>query len=971
MSIKDRSDNAKVSVTSGDRALQLFTDRHEFTCLFAEYLNIDPVPEKIIFFHGVGGNGKTLLLKHLQQRCCKRFPDYIWQQIQQAKIRSDEEAANLIVEHIEQDLKRPAPVAIIHDFGMTPIDNERPRDLLYGLLMLRRKISQAAKKVDQGNPRYQFKFPLFDFALFCYFQSIGKSPEEIKRSFPADEVGFVASLIDTFSDLSGVGLATRALKIIATHLKLGDKLRQRGVSEGKLKEIQALDPEKDLIFRLPEFLADDLNAEMATDKSPHRLALFFDTHEKFWGENQELTRENLLQQDAWFRKFLVNLEFNQGIVVVVAGRNQPRWHEASEDEIPTDFIDLQLVGDLTTADARNYLNLAGVRVSQPELVTAIVNYASVKPDQVHPFLLGLCVDVVESAEAKGVNFGAADFAEIAVTENKPKQLINRLLSYVDRYVEDAVKALSAARGFNYEVYQHLGKELNFSTIEQKFKLLTEFSFVQQNEDKGEGWYRLHDLLRRLDRETSIEQKSEAHQALVSYWQKQGNVAEVIYHTNQTDWEEGLKQWVEKFDEALKYSRYELCRALLEIRNDLTINSNWWLGEISYFEGKYYLKLSLYEAARRKFLKTVCAYDQALKIEPDSTKVLNNKGLALQNLGDLKAKQSQNNNAIQRFEEAISTFDKALDKDYYNIKILNSKGITLRHLGDLKTRLCQYDDAVINYKKAINAFKQALDKAPNNTALLNNKGDSLQNLGDLHTELSQHDNAFDNYREAIKTYEQALTQKTEDIRYLTNMGLSLQKLGYLHFKLDQHNDALTILKSAIFTFDKALTQSPNDIFTLNNKGLTLQSLGDFRAQLNQHKKAFTYYKKAITFYDKALDESPHYSEALNNKGFTLKQQGDLQAQLSEHDIAFTSYQKAIILYNQALTKAPNYGLALLNKGETFKNLGNLYAELSNPENAMKYWQLALGLVSRCLELAPKDSEAQTLRDQILEKIQNSN
>lgn len=265
-------------------------------------------------------------------------------------------------------------------------------------------------------------------------------------------------------------------------------------------------------------------------------------HEKFWGENRNRSGENLFKQDAWFRKLLVNLDFDQRIVVVVAGRDQPKWQEACEDEIPGKYLDLRLVGDLSESDARDYLELAGV--NQPELATSIVNYVSVKPDQVHPFLLGLCVDVVESAETKGETLRASDFAEVAATENKSKQLINRLLKYVDRYVEDAVKALRASRGFNYEIYQHLGKELNFSTIKQKFKLLTEFSFVQQNEYKGKGWFRLHDLLRQLDWEDSTEQTREAHQALKIYWQEQDNVAEVIYHINQLDWKDGLTQWVE-------------------------------------------------------------------------------------------------------------------------------------------------------------------------------------------------------------------------------------------------------------------------------------------------------------------------------------------------------------------------------------------------------------------------------------------
>ena len=53
----------KASNYQGNRALQLFIDRHHLIKHFAEYINNDPVTEKILYFYGDGGNGKSLLLK--------------------------------------------------------------------------------------------------------------------------------------------------------------------------------------------------------------------------------------------------------------------------------------------------------------------------------------------------------------------------------------------------------------------------------------------------------------------------------------------------------------------------------------------------------------------------------------------------------------------------------------------------------------------------------------------------------------------------------------------------------------------------------------------------------------------------------------------------------------------------------------------------------------------------------------------
>jgi hypothetical protein len=74
--------NENASRPSRDRALELFTDRTDIIAAFARYLNSDPAPQKIIFLHGVGGNGKSLLLRYLQAKLCFRVPEKEWDKLQ-------------------------------------------------------------------------------------------------------------------------------------------------------------------------------------------------------------------------------------------------------------------------------------------------------------------------------------------------------------------------------------------------------------------------------------------------------------------------------------------------------------------------------------------------------------------------------------------------------------------------------------------------------------------------------------------------------------------------------------------------------------------------------------------------------------------------------------------------------------------------------------------------------------------------
>ena len=181
------------SITAGDRALALFTDRYELTRLFVERLNDDPAPQNILFFYGEGGNGKSLLLKYLRQKVCKQLISPTdWAKV---KAKPDAELA-AIVTRLKPGTYHPVPTAFL-DFGSKPLGDVQPQDRFFGLLTLRKELAESAA----GNA--SLKFRRFDFACVWYLSQKGRSPEEIKSFFPADQgLGLATSAIDALTGAS-------------------------------------------------------------------------------------------------------------------------------------------------------------------------------------------------------------------------------------------------------------------------------------------------------------------------------------------------------------------------------------------------------------------------------------------------------------------------------------------------------------------------------------------------------------------------------------------------------------------------------------------------------------------------------------------------------------------------------------------------------------------------------------------------
>ena len=723
------------------------------------------------------------------------------------------------VRNAEAKTYTPIP-AVRHDFGLIPIKEDKPQDRFYGLLMLRRNVAEAAKK-------YKFKFPNYDFACFWYLLNKGESQATLNQLFPDDVAELVAPVVETFADFPIVAQAVAVLKGIDKFggIKRAMKLIQNrlGVSDEKADQIRRQDIDTELTDCLPKLFAGDLNAAMAGRNKPDRLVMLFDTHEKMWDEKRNSQGATFWYQDEWLRRLLRALDYRLGIVVAMAGRDCPvtqlQWPNASKFPIPADYIDAQLVWHLSPDDARDYLHK--VEIDKTDLADAVIKYASVNPDdnwenlQVHPFYLGLCADVVLAERRRGIELLASDFSRIPKLENKTAELMDRLLLYVDREVRLAVHSLSACRAFDEDLYVKLGVGCHFQASSANFEVLTSFSFVWKSEKRGDNWYRIHDLLRRLDADRDNPKTRRGHEVLEGHYREVGDAAEAIYHANRLDWERGVKEWEEVFDEALRLSRYGECESLLGVRDELWIKSDYWLGRVSRSEGDYYARLARYVEARQEHLEAVAAYNSALLIAPDDINALNNKGNALQSLGELQAQLSEFETAKQSYFEAIAACNSALliAPDY--ICALNNKGVALLRLGNLQAILSEFEAAKQSYFEASAACNSALFIAPDYICALNKKGNALLSLGDLQAQLSELEAAKQSYSDAIAAYNRALLIAPDDIIVLNNKGIALRILGDLQAKLSEQQEALKNWQEALEMFNRSLAIAPNNDLVRNS------------------------------------------------------------------------------------------------------------------------------------------------------------
>jgi tetratricopeptide (TPR) repeat protein len=160
------------------------------------------------------------------------------------------------------------------------------------------------------------------------------------------------------------------------------------------------------------------------------------------------------------------------------------------------------------------------------------------------------------------------------------------------------------------------------------------------------------------------------------------------------------------------------------------------------------------------------YDKAIEINPYDANVWNNKGYALDGLGNYK--------------EAIKCFDKAIEINPYDDVSWYNKGYALDGLG--------------NYKEAIKCYDKAIEINPNRVDVRADKGTALgSGLGE--------------YEEAIKCIDEALQIEPNNANVWNNKGYAL-------------GAGLGNYKEAIKCYDKTIEINPHDDLPRNNKAMLL-------------------------------------------------------------------------------------------------------------------------------------------------------
>ncbi len=889
--------------------MERFTNREAQQTVFSRFLNAPagdfPRLPAVMFF-GVGGIGKTWLLRHMQGQLAS-----IWRGIPSARI-------DFTLEGVSNRLRDDpsAVLAVIREITEAPC----PRfDLAYGFLQVQRGIREESSLDVPGRKT------AFSVVNEIIRSGLGLVP----IAGPTLQLGYTV-LEKLYPHLKNkVGLDSLA-RLLQQDLRL-------------LRNSPPEDIEKTLVWRL----AQDLKTEGTLPVRQYRAVqavVFIDTLEA--QESMDASTSRLEIRTRWLRDLIC--ELNDRVLFVLAGQNRLTWERIDPDWADPSWLDQHPVNGLSEIDAREFLLRCGFE--NPKVQQAMLDACLTADSAYHTFHLGLLADLAWVEREVNHRIVTPALFSALPAGDWTALALRFLKSLAQQSDSDWLQKLALTPEFDETAARAAHSTHASQSQDTDWRMLRSFSFFVGVEGKA-GWWSIHSAMQRaivedlLHRETDLWR--DMHQWWREYWAartsspKDTQAPLAWYHGWHLQKQAALREWndlvevarsAQPVDMAFHYRLLSWWQPiqLLDLPDWTVIEA-----QAGHDLAVEYCKSSLGDRGAN-LREAIACYERALEVWTRES-YPQNWAMTQNNLGNAWNDRPDGYRGAN-LREAIACYERALEvrtRESYP----QNWAMTQNNLGSA-WNVRPDGDRGANLREAIACYERALEvrtreSYPQNWAMTQN------NLGNAWNNRPDGDRGA-NLREAIACYERALEVWTRE-SYPQDWAMTQNNLGTA-WKDRPDGDRGANLREAVACYERALEvwtreSYPQDwAMTQNNLGTAWNHRpdGDRGANL----------REAIACYERALEvwtrESypQNWAMTQNNLGnaWNNRPDGDRGANLRE---AIACYERALEVRTRE-SYPQDWAMTQNNLGTAWKDRpdgdrgANLREAVACYERALEVW-----------------------------------
>lgn len=890
-------------------AMREFTDREEPTKAFMDAVQEKEQDQyKVLTYYGVGGIGKSRLLRELDRKLAL----------------SDPRAVKTILNFKEEKHRTPSEA----------------------MIWLREELKR----------QYQIKFTSFDLAYIIYWKKLNPqvSLKAKEEALPFLEEGsFIGEVIHQLENVPIAQWFPKTLKFISGIAKYKDTL-QWWLGNGKaiLEQLETLLPHE-IEERLPAYWAADLKVHLANNQA--RTIIFIDTYEALWEKSRQ--QGSFYDKDAWLQEWVLQLP---EVLWVICGREKLQWAQTNPGWNDERHLEQHLIGALSSVDSDKFLQSCGVHSEEIRQVIIEASHGL-------PYYLDLMVDtykvLAETHDPQLHEFSRTPqkiLDRFLVYLELPEKETLKVLSFTRHWTIELFRHLVTVfhTGFPHTAYTEL---FRFSFITKEAEQQWQMHVMMRTGLQEEVQEQDADLCKKVH--AVLFEYYDEKLSKTAFQSKQRYFEEAFYHGKHALTTKEFLSWFLEKGRNLKSSghfhwlssHYDKLQPVLisDVEEGLQGAVHQLFGDTYLLQGEYERGIVEYETAIDKFKKC--------RADPSNTLSLVR---CLTDLAEINIQLSQYDKAydlLYKGKKYLADFHSGTGEAYYIVVLLQSIRI-----GKLDIRFSRYEEATTNFRHAIQMSAQATGRCGPSSSIEALTALAYEKLGELAAIEADTSSEFW-YTKAIESYERALQNDTvqDAIRITANLGLAHKRLAEQYSISEQPSQKIKSFAQALVIYDKVLEQSPYFIDVWEKKGHAVVDYMRLQIELDLYNEAHASFHEAVEAFETAIELSPRQGGSWNRLASAYRERGKLYMKQGQMDNAILSLTESIKLSTNVIDKIPDYIYSHNSIGKTYEQLAEVYAVIGQIDLAKIHDSNALDHYKKMLERAPGLKEA-IKRKQKLEK-----
>lgn len=447
------------------RAIREFTDREELRAAYHDLVQRCKAEDGdncyVINYHGVGGIGKTTLLRKLQSEIEEKSGK---------RLNKEYLILNL-------DFETIAP------------------DSVSALVSLRSQMISL---------RPNLQFPMFD-------EAIGK----LRRGNIVLDEEAVASILEKkplFNDVvDAVSEFVPGMSAVKIGLQRAEKtmrgIQRRAATDFNFLEQMEIYDEARVIKSLPYCFAHDINYGLQNDDVI--LLFFIDTYERLVTESEGSSKWTpSMQTDDWLcgsRGLIRNLPSS---VFAIAGREKLKWKEY--DAFWNNNLETHVIDHLSEEDSSFFFSKCGINSRLWHGLYSLTGG--------EPVFMDLCVDQYEDIVHRHSIIGELDYTpNISEFGENTSILVERHTRYVGDDMRDALYLAASMRKWNKETLRCAAESIGIILQPLQYQRLCNLTYVSS--DDGERYF-MHSIIAEiLSKKMTLSSRKAAIETLMKHTEK--------------------------------------------------------------------------------------------------------------------------------------------------------------------------------------------------------------------------------------------------------------------------------------------------------------------------------------------------------------------------------------------------------------------------------------------------------------------